>query len=66
VWNSAMHLLIIALVIAVLFAGRKINRRRPPTHPLPVTSPIETNGSAAAKKKPWQAVIGILRPWRPN
>ena len=63
-WNSEMHLVIMAVVIAVLFAGRKINRRRPPTHPLPVTSPAETNGSAAPKEKPWRALIDILRFWR--
>lgn len=55
-WNSLIHLLIIALVILVLFGGRKIRPRRPPAHPLPVTSPIEiSRGSAAPKEKPWRA-----------
>jgi len=51
-----MHLLIVAVVILVLFGGRKINRRRPPAHPLPVTSPVETSRtSEAPKEKPWEA-----------
>jgi len=55
-WNSPMHLLIVAVVILVLFGGRKINRRRPPAHPLPVTSPVETSRtSEAPKEKPWEA-----------
>jgi hypothetical protein len=42
VWNDLIHLLIIAVVILVVFGGRKIKPRKPPTHPLPVTGPIET------------------------
>jgi hypothetical protein len=53
--SQLIHLLILAIVIAGLFGGRKINRRKPPTHPLPVTSPLETSrGSEAAKEKPWK------------
>jgi hypothetical protein len=52
-WNSPWHLLIIAVIIVVLFGGRRINRRKPPTHPLPVTSPLETSRETeAAKEKP--------------
>jgi TonB family protein len=58
VWNDLIHLLIIAVVILVLFVGRKIKPRKPPTHPLPVASPMETSrGSVAPKEKPWQALI---------
>jgi hypothetical protein len=58
-----IHLLVIAVVIVVLFGGRKINRRRPPTHPLPVTGPVETSrASDAPKETPWKALTGCRRP----
>jgi hypothetical protein len=60
-WNTPMHLLILAVVVVVLFGGRKIRPRRPPTHPLPVTSPIETSRTAAPKERPWQALARGLR-----
>ena len=41
-WDAKLRLLIIVVVIVVLFIGRKSKPRRPPTHPLPVTGPIET------------------------
>jgi hypothetical protein len=52
-----MHLLILAAVVIVMFGGRRITPRKPPTHPLPVTSPVETPGaSKAPKEKPWEAM----------
>jgi hypothetical protein len=57
-----IHLLVIAVVTVVLFGGRKINRRRPPTHPLPVTGPLETSRtSEAPTETPWEARIGFRR-----
>jgi hypothetical protein len=67
VWNSPFHLLIIAIVVLVLYGGRKIDPRKPPTHPLPVTSTIETaRTSLPPKEGPWQALIGFLHPRRPS
>jgi len=64
---SAIHWLFVLTVILLVFGGRKIRgngpRGRPPTHPLPVTSTIETSrGSGTGEKeRAWQFV---LRRWR--
>jgi hypothetical protein len=52
-WASPLHVLIIGIVILVLFGGIKIKPRKPPTHPLPATSPLEkSRASVAPKEKP--------------
>jgi hypothetical protein len=62
VWNRPEHVLIIAIVILLLIGGRKINPRKPPTHPLPASSPIETSRTPAPpKEKPRHAVVGCVR-----
>ena len=71
--------LVILLGIAALFyGGRKIPeifrhlgngpRGGPPTHPLPVTSPIETSGGSGDPNsaRNWQALIRRLRLRRPT
>jgi hypothetical protein len=64
---SPFHWLIVLAVIVLLFGGRRINPRKPPTHPLPVTSPVETSATwKAPKEKPWEALIWFLRPRRPR
>ena len=42
------------------------SRGGPPTHPLPVTVPIETFRRSPTAEKPWQALIGFLRPSPPR
>jgi hypothetical protein len=66
VWASPLHLLIIVIVVLLLYGGSKIEPRKPPTHPLPVTSPIETSrASTTPKEKPWhQSTFRFLLPWR--
>jgi hypothetical protein len=62
---SPIHWLIVLAMIVLLFGGRRINPRKPPTHPLPVTSPVETSAtSQPPKEKPWGALIWFLRPRR--
>jgi hypothetical protein len=65
VWASPIHLLIIVIVVLVLFGGNKIKPRKPPTHPLPVTSPLENSRTSAVwKEELWHQVTGLLRPKR--
>jgi hypothetical protein len=59
-----IHWLVILVVVALFYGGRKIpevmrrlgediNRRGgPPTHPLPVSSPIETSRGSGDANKP--------------
>ena len=63
---SPIHwLIVLAIIIVWLFGGTRINPRKPPTHPLPVTSPVETSRvSQAPKEKPWEALIWFLRSLR--
>lgn len=50
-WANPLHLIIIGIVVLVLFGGTKIKPRRPPNHPLPVTSPFEKSGANILRKK---------------
>ena len=68
-----IHWLVILGVVALFYGGRKIpeiiNRRGgPPTHPLPVSSRIETSrGSGDPNRtRNWQALIRRLRLRRPS
>jgi len=49
---SVFHFLIILAVVVFFFGGRKFKfppfRGGPPTHPLPVTSPVETSRAAGS------------------
>jgi hypothetical protein len=49
--------LIILLIILLLFGNRKIKPRRPPTHPLPVTGPIETSRISRSEEKNWSLLV---------
>jgi hypothetical protein len=49
--------LIILLVILLLFGNRRIKPRRPPTHPLPVTGPIETSRISRSEEKNWSLLV---------
>ena len=66
---SAIHWFVLT-VILLLFGGRKIRemmrhlgngpRGGPPTHPLPVTSTIETSrGSGNGEKEPGNSSFGL-------
>jgi len=73
-----IHWLIILVIVALFYGGRKIPeifrhlgngpRGGPPTHPLPVSSAIETSrGSGDPNRaRNWQALIWRLRLRRPS
>jgi hypothetical protein len=62
---SLFHWLVVLAIAALLFGGSKTRRGPrggPPTHPIPVTSSVETSKALQApKEKPWEALIGFLR-----
>jgi hypothetical protein len=70
--NNLIHWLVVLTIVLVLFGGRKFRGLRngprggPPTHPIPVTAPIETSRPSASTEKPWQVLIGFLRPGPPR
>jgi hypothetical protein len=55
--HSLIRWLILLLVILLLFANRRIKPRRPPTHPLPVTGPIETSRISRNEEKNWSLLV---------
>jgi hypothetical protein len=55
--HSLIRWLILLLVILLLFANRRIKPRRPPTHPLPVTGPIETARISSSEEKNWSLLV---------
>jgi len=61
---ALLHLLMLAAVVMIMFGGTSITPRKPPDHPLPVTSPVETSGAPKARKKkpgqPWNS--GVWSP----
>jgi hypothetical protein len=65
---NPIHWLIVLAVIVLLFGGRKMDpggfAGSPPTHALPVTSPMETSrGSGNGEKnRAWRFLIRFLRP----
>jgi hypothetical protein len=46
---------LIFLVVIVLFFGNK--RIKPPTHPLPVTGPVETSRISRSEEKNWSLLV---------
>lgn len=49
---------LIFFVVVVLFFGNWRNKpRRPPTHPLPVTGPIETSRISSSEEKNWSLLV---------
>jgi hypothetical protein len=49
---------LIFFVVIVLFFGNKRNKpRRPPTHPLPVTGPVETSRLSRSEVKNWSLLV---------
>jgi hypothetical protein len=70
-WEFSLFQLPGLLAIGVLlFWSTKIRpgpRGGPPTHPIPVTSSVETSFVLQApKEKPWETLIGFLRRRRSN
>jgi hypothetical protein len=58
------HTLILVFILVLLIWGRRTTPRGgPPTHPIPVTSPLENSRFAKNIKKEsmWQALTGFLR-----
>jgi hypothetical protein len=66
---SLFHWLVVLAIAVLLFSDRKTRRgprggppMGPPTHPIPVTSSVETSYALQApKEKPWEYLIGFLR-----
>jgi mttA/Hcf106 family len=72
IFDSPMDCGLVVLIALILFGGKKIPelmRKGPPggpqtpTHPLPVTSPIETSRGAGDPDKP---LSWFFRPGRPK
>jgi hypothetical protein len=43
VWNSPLHLLLLAALVLILFGGRNLRPRKPPNHPLPAADAFQTS-----------------------
>jgi hypothetical protein len=49
--------LIFFAVILLLFGNKRNKPRRPPTHPLPVTGPVETSRLSRSEDKNWSLLV---------
>jgi hypothetical protein len=49
--HSLIRWLIFLIVVALVIGNKRIKPRKPPTHPLPVTGPVETSRISRGEKK---------------
>ena len=59
--HSLIRWLIFLIVVALVIGNKRIKPRKPPTHPLPVTGPVETSRISRSEEKDrgWQALARI-------
>jgi hypothetical protein len=55
--HSLIRWLIFLVVIVLFFGNKRIKPRRPPTHPLPVTGPVETSRISRSEEKNWSLLV---------
>jgi hypothetical protein len=49
--HSLIRWLIFLIVVALVIGNKRIKPRKPPTHPLPVTGPVETSRISTSEEK---------------
>jgi hypothetical protein len=55
--HSLIRWLIFFVVIVLVFGNKRNKPRRPPTHPLPVTGPVETSRLSRSEEKNWSLLV---------
>jgi hypothetical protein len=56
-WDSPLHLLILAIIVLILFGGRNLRPRKPPNHPLPASDPQQARRVYSKRRsKFWHAI----------
>jgi hypothetical protein len=49
--HTLIRWLIFLIVVALVIGNKRIKPRKPPTHPLPVTGPVETSRISRSEEK---------------